>query len=289
MSSSNHSRIIRDPPVMSEPYNEWKEEVYIWSEYVKDKTPLEKQGLALFLSLEGDARKAAAKVKLVDMKKADGLETVLKELDKFFLKDKDREAFLSYDRFHAFKRPSGMSMKDFLIKFELLRNTCCSYEVVIADKIIAHQMLESANLPITKKELVKTTLKDFSSDNMRNQILKVFCEDETPDVGACNSNNDQFHVKTEVIDEDLKNMSFYGSSGRYSENSSKRNRRSCKNNRYHNEDQDLPKRNPLDEYGNVTTCDCCKSIYHYAPICPVKRRMKKGGNSADSQNKTPSL
>ena len=82
--SSTHSRSIRDPPKMSEPYAEWKEEVYIWSEFVVDKTPMTKQGLALFLSLEGDARKAAAKVKLVDMKKADGLQTVLKELDKFF-------------------------------------------------------------------------------------------------------------------------------------------------------------------------------------------------------------
>ena len=108
----------------------------------------------------------------------------MKELDKFFLKDKDREAFLSYDRFHAFKRPSGMSMKDFLMKFELLRNTCCSYEVDISDKIIAHQMLEAANLPTSKKELVKTTLKDFSSDDMRNQILKVFCEEEVPDVAV---------------------------------------------------------------------------------------------------------
>ena len=103
MSSLSISRNIRDPPVMTEPYSEWKEEVYIWSKYVIEKTPLEKQGLALFLSLDGDARKAAAKVKLDAMKKADGLQTVLKELDKFFLKDKDREAFLSYDRFHAFK------------------------------------------------------------------------------------------------------------------------------------------------------------------------------------------
>ena len=47
--------------MMTEPYSEWKEEVYIWSEYVIEKTPLEKQGLALFLSLDGDARKAAAK------------------------------------------------------------------------------------------------------------------------------------------------------------------------------------------------------------------------------------
>ena len=64
--STYHS--IRDPPVMTEPYEDWKNEVYAWSCYVEDKTPLNKQGIALFLSLEGDARKAAAKVSLVNMK-----------------------------------------------------------------------------------------------------------------------------------------------------------------------------------------------------------------------------
>ena len=292
MSSSSHSRNIRDPPVMTEPYSEWKEEVYIWSEYVKDKTPLEKQGLALFLSLDGDARKAAAKVKLDAMKKADGLQTVLKELDKFFLKDKDREAFLSYDRFHAFKRPSGMSMKDFLMKFELLRNTCCSYEVDISDKIIAHQMLEAANLPTSKKELVKTTLKDFSSDDMRNQILKVFCEEEVPDVAVSSSDKSQIHVKSEVADEDSINNSFYGSYGssRHSgERKSNRNRKFRKSNRHHSEEQTSPKRNPLDEYGNVTQCDICKSVNHYAPKCPDKpRQSRKGNHSSYSHSRKPS-
>ena len=288
--SSTHSRSIRDPPKMSEPYAEWKEEVYIWSEFVVDKTPMTKQGLALFLSLEGDARKAAAKVKLVDMKKADGLQTVLKELDKFFLKDKDREAFLSYDKFHTFKRPAGMSVKDFLIKFELLRNTCCSHEVEISDKIIAHQMLESANLPPSKKELVKTTLTTFSSDNMRSQILKIFSEEEVPDVASCTTSADQFQVKSEAIEED-SNITFYGSSHGY-DKSYNQNRKSRRNNRQQNY-SDEPRKNPLDEYGNVTTCDFCHSMYHYAPKCPDNRRKQnKGGQGSYSHSKSfsnPSL
>ena len=215
--SSNHSRSIRDPPPMSEPYTEWKEEVYIWSEYVMDKTPLEKQGLALFLSLNGDARKAASKVKLAEMKKAEGLQTVLKELDKFFLKDIDREAFLSYDKFHEFKRPAGMPMKDFLIKFELLRNTCTSHKIEIADKIVAYQMLRAANLPTMQQELVKTTLTTFSSDNMRSQILKIFSEDTIPENSSCSTDIDQFHVKSEVGNEDV-NVTLYGSSGNKSSN-----------------------------------------------------------------------
>ena len=103
------------------------------------------------------------------MQTNDGLSKVLGELDKFYMKDKDRESFLAYERFTTFRRSEGVSMQDFLIKFELLRNTCSSYEVEIPDKIVAYQMLESANLPMMKKEVVKTTLTTYTADNMRSQ------------------------------------------------------------------------------------------------------------------------
>ena len=209
--SSSHSRSIRDPPKMNEPYTVWKDEIYIWSAYVLDKTPMNKQGMALFLSLEGDARKAAAKVKLTDMQTDDGLAKVLAELDKFYLKDKDRESFLAYERFTTFRRSEGVSMKDFLIKFELLRNTCSSYEVVIPDKIVAYQMLESANLPLMKKEVVKTTLTTYTADNMRSQILKIFCEEDVPNVSG---HQDNIHIKSEP-DEEF-NITMFGSSGQHS-------------------------------------------------------------------------
>ena len=173
---------IRDPPKMFEPYHEWKNEVYIWSDFVDDKIPLKKQGMALFLSLEGDARKAAAKVTLAQMKTDTGLTKVLDELDKFFMKDKDRSAFLAYDKFNAFRRPEGMSVKDFLVKYELLKNTCESHGIDIPDKIAAHQLLQSVNIPTQKRDIIVATLKEFTLENMRNQILSVFCEEDTPSI-----------------------------------------------------------------------------------------------------------
>ena len=102
-----------------------------------------------------------------------------------------------------------MSMKNYLIKFELLRNTCASYEVEVPDKIIAHQMLMSANLPLNKKELIITTLTKFDSDSMRNQILKIFCEESVPDVSSSSS---KIEIKSEVPDEESSNFAMFGSS-----------------------------------------------------------------------------
>ena len=95
------------------------------------------------------------------MVKSDGVNKILAELDKFFLKDKDRCAFLAYDKFTNYRRADGMPVKDFLLKFELLRNTCVTYGIEIPDKIVAHQMLQSAGFSVDKRELIITTLSTF--------------------------------------------------------------------------------------------------------------------------------
>ena len=267
------SRLIRDPPVMSEPYEGWKNEVLAWSIYVEEKTPPKKQGVALFLSLQGDARKAAANVPLADMTKENGLNLVLAELDKFFLKDKDRSAFLAYDKFNQFRRPEGMSIKEFLIKFELLLNTCTTHEVDIPDKIAAYQMLQSVNISQNKREIIVTTLKDFSAENMRNQILRLFCEEQVPVVDQFS----QISIKDEQQDE-KSNYVMVGSShnNSYSRNQNNRGRRSRGSNRGHSSHQSRQegqlRKNKSDEFGNTTMCDFCHSFYHYVARCPDKNK-----------------
>ena len=215
-----------------------------------------KHGLALFLSLEGDARRAAAKVKPADMRKDDGLQMVLGELDNCFLKHRYIECFLAYDKF--------------------------------TNETVAHQMLESANLPLMKKELVKTTLTTFTSDNMRSQILKIFCEEDVPAV----SDLDKMNIKSESPDEDV-NITMFGSSGQKSRNRKMRgsHRQQGNYSKYQENDGTYLRKNPLDEFGNVTTCDFCHSVYHYANKCPDKQRSYKGSNKRGSQNRnyTPSL
>ena len=283
---------IRDPPPMSEPYEGWKNEVHAWSILVVEKIPKTKQGIALFLSLKGDARKAASKVPLSDMQKDEGLNLVLAELDKFFLKDKDRAAFLAYDKFNAFRRPDGMSIKEFLMKFELLLNTCATHGIVIADKIVAHQMLQSANISQGKREIIITTLDTFTADKMRGQILRLFCEEQVPETGPSN----QIKVKEEA--EEGSSYVMFGSrkSNYQSQNSYQqphssysqpqnnqnqfqssrgRNKKGNSNRRrnYRNSNKSRPlKKNPVDEFGNTTFCDFCHSVYHYVDDCPDAKR-----------------
>ena len=262
----------KEPPALFDPYSEWKLEVAIWQAYVEGKLDATKQGPALFLSLTGDARKAALKVQLTDMKKATGVDIILAELDKFFLKDKDRSAFLAYDKFTKYCRLDGMAVKDFLLKFELLRNSCITHGIDIPDKIVAHQMLQSANFHADKRELIITTISTFSSENMRSQILKIFAEEPVP---STHSNSQMIDVKTEPVDESC--MTFYGSQSSNSQNRSRRSGQSRRNHgkskyanfenssRFSNSGRRI---NALDEHGNPLQCNYCCSIYHFEKNCP---------------------
>ena len=284
----SNSRSIRDPPVMTEPYEDWKNEVYAWSCYVETKTPPNKQGIALFLSLEGDARKAAAKVPLTDMKKDNGLDLVFVELDKFFLKDKDRIGFLAYDKFNAFRRPEGMAIKEFLIKFELLLNTCTTHGVELSEKIIAHQMLQSVNILPNKKELIMTTLDKFTPESMRNQILKLFCAEEVPSVA---NQLNEMAIKAEPHSSDEKpsyvmagSQSNYNHSNRYNREKKHHNNFKKSHNSKHNRKdyRRHSKKNPVDAFGNITECDNCHSIFHYEKECPDKPEKRASYGKAHS-------
>ena len=282
------SSSIRDPPTMFEPYHEWKNEVLIWREFVDDKIKPEKQGMALFLSLAGDARKAASKVPLASMKENDGLEKVLAELDKFFLKDKERSGFLAYGKFNKFIRPAGMSVQDSLLKFDLLRNTCESLDFSVSDKVASHRMLDAANISPLKKDVIVTTLTNYSLDNMRAQILKVFSEDDTPLTYSASSAEADI-VKCEAETSDIKSETvLYGSSGSGKQNYYRGKKsyrggsyRGGRGRGYYKHHDDLPRKNCLDEDGNVTTCGFCGSVFHYEAKCPDKAKFRQGNRQSD--------
>ena len=113
---------IKAPPALREdvPYENWKKEINIWQRF----TTLEKkkQGLAIFLSLEGKAREAVLELEIDEMNEDDGVKKVLAQLDKLYLKDKLQLSFQAYDNFRKFKRPADMPIADFVVEFDRLYN-----------------------------------------------------------------------------------------------------------------------------------------------------------------------
>ena len=164
-------------------------------------------------------------------------------------------------------------------------NTCATHGVEIADKIVAHQMLKSVNISQGKKEIILTTLKDFTADNMRNQILRLFCDDQVPVVEKFR----HVEVKSEPCDEQgefamlgYRESSYGRSSNGNNYQSSSSSTGNCQKKRYRGNNKSRNKqqgssnnqlkRNPLDEFGNPTYCDFCHSILHYVGACPDQKK-----------------
>ena len=98
------SKSIQKPPRLSEcqSYEQFQQLISIWK--IATDLPKERQGAALLLSLDGEAQRAALRVKEEELKQADGIGKVLRELDKHFLKDKTTEKFKALEDLKNYTR-----------------------------------------------------------------------------------------------------------------------------------------------------------------------------------------
>ena len=169
---SSHS--IKAPPALSKSisYETWLKEIEIWKLYTD--TPVEKQGPAIFLTLEGKAREAVLELDIKDISGADGCKNIVAKLDTLYLKDKAQVAYEAYDKFEQFQRAPEMTMKDFIIEFERLHCKTKSHGVTMSDDILAYRLLKSANISNEHQQLARATMGDLKYDNM-SQLKTMLC------------------------------------------------------------------------------------------------------------------
>ena len=125
------------------------------------------------------------------------------ELDKMYLKDESSQAYEAYETFAKFVRPPGMSISDYVMKFEQLYFKAKSFHMEILDGVLAYRLLNTVNLTNEQKQLVKATVSKMDYQIMKDQLEKVFTSTST------NVNN-----KTDVDKTDVKleeNEVFYTS------------------------------------------------------------------------------
>ena len=279
---------IKTPPALREdiPYESWKKEIQIWQRFTSLEK--EKQALAIFLSLEGKARETVLEVEVDDLNKDDGVEKVLAKLDNLFLKDKLQLAYTSYDNFEKFRRPSDMSMADYVAEFERLYNKAKVYEMVLPEGILAYKFLNNANLSDTHDKLIRATMTDLTYNSMKNQVKKIF-GDLSLNISMNKSSTSSPQIKLEPEEslnfeahtDDQENIVAY-TRGSYRQRQQPRYRGRGRGNRQtFPGSTSAPKRNPTKPDGGTSTCNVCGSIYHWAKDCPnsyVNMQHKRSNN-----------
>ena len=83
-------------------YEAWKKGIRMWCR-LTDLTAT-KQALAVHLSLSSRARNASSEILLTDLEKENGVDNLLKKLDKIFLPEKGHRQFKAFNNLYNLRR-----------------------------------------------------------------------------------------------------------------------------------------------------------------------------------------
>ena len=279
------SKDFKAPPALSKcvSYETWLKEIKIWQKFTN--LAKGKQGPAIFLTLEGRAREAVLELDVDIISDDTGVENILKHLNKLYLKDKTQSAYEAYEKFEKFKRPSDMSMTDFINEFERLKSKTKQYGTEMSTDILAYRLLKSANLSESHEQLAKATISDLTYECMKTQLKKIFGDVTAEGIDASFSSNIKVEPVYEVSDEQ---EAYYGNASRYSgrgrgQHSAFKSYSQVKayspgqrgrgQNKYFrgaatSSTANRKGRNPLNHQGAVSRCSICDSINHWMVNCP---------------------
>ena len=134
-------------------YSNWKKELRIWEAFTNLKD--EKKGLAIFLTLNGQAREAALEITVEELTAETGVNKLLEVLDELYLKDEVSLAYEAYEAFGKFIRPTSMTINDYIIHFEGLHDKAKGYKMKIHGGVLAYRLLNNSNISENHKQLLE--------------------------------------------------------------------------------------------------------------------------------------
>ena len=124
------------------------------------------------MTLIGVAKEAILNMVTEKLSEKTGLNNLIAELDEIYLKDESSQAYEAYETFEKCVRPSGMSISEYVIKFEQLYFKAKSLHMEILDSVLAYRLLISANLTNEQKQLVKATVNKIDYQIMKYQLKR---------------------------------------------------------------------------------------------------------------------
>ena len=169
-----NQQVLKSPPTLlnEDFYGEWKHDLTIWQMYTD--LPRNKQGPAVFLTLTGRARDCIRDLQPEEIGHENGVKKITDKLDTLFLKDENIRVYLAFKEFYNYRRPSEVSMIDFLIKFEYLYHKLSSYKLQLPEGIRAFFLLTAANMSDENERLARATCVSMTYENMKCTIKKIF-------------------------------------------------------------------------------------------------------------------
>ena len=125
----------------------------------------------MFLSLNGEALDAALELEEVISGK-DRLKSIVTHLDKLYKEDDTLSKFHTLESFETYKRPSTLSIPEYINEFEKRLHNVKNYGTEMSDDILAYRLLKNANLKQSKEQLIIAAISDLRYNLMKEQLKK---------------------------------------------------------------------------------------------------------------------
>ena len=160
------------PPEPSEKYELWRKDIEVWKKLTE--TPKVKMGPALQYACRNNERlhEAVLNIPEVEVDGENGIDNVLKVLDKLHHKESKDDNFEYYNDFVSFKREENKSVASFILEFEAKYRIVKSKGNLISDECLAYKLLRSANISMLEERIVKASTSKFTFDNIVDTLKK---------------------------------------------------------------------------------------------------------------------
>ena len=253
----------KSPPVFDDSmsYDSWKKQVQLWQ--ICCRLNEKEQAPSLALSLKGKAREAALELEVAELNSDGGMKTLLDKLDGLYLKDENQQLYVCLKKFEQHKRPSSQTINDYINELERLCNKLKFYKIVYPDAAVAYRLLESANLPKERSELIRTTVDKLEYKLVKAQLRKLEDSAVRPD------GFEVPFIKDEPEDTFYSQEQRGRSRGRGGRRGGRGGRRGGRSGGYYRRGRG--------------SCFICQQYDHYANECPNKNGQKVEGKEEEEE------
>ena len=185
------SESFANPPTLAENgegYEEWKL-TKMWMKFTKFRRT--EQGSVLAVkALKGEARSLALSLPEEDLDSEDGVDKLLMELDKLYLKDKDTMGYDCWKKLSTYSRSTETSILSYCAEFRRLRIEAKRYSIEISDTTFSYMLMDKCNFSEEQKVLILSIALSKVQDGQN--ITPEYIEAAMRRIqGACSNSNSQ--------------------------------------------------------------------------------------------------
>ena len=250
--------------------------------------------------MKGEARSVELSMENTVLDADDGLDKLILELDKLYLKDKDMLGYESWKKISKYKRQANSSILSYCAEYRRIRSEAKNYDIVISDTTFSFMLLDNSGFTEEQKMLILSIALSKSTDGKMKpeDIEAAMRRIQSSDSSSSSSSNDIFETQSyaefdsqslsDVEKDEIVEYAMFTMNKRPTNNNSNWNNNN--NNRYQNygkqsysqrfsnpsgpnkrfhsqnhgyQNQGTPLVNPRDiQTGEIIKCHGCNSRFH---------------------------